>query len=191
MIQRARDFPPGPSAGPPPPGTPVITIAVVHLRLVEAGDSEEIRDIYNHEVANTTNTFDLVQRTVQEQRVWVDHHRGAYPAIVAVAGAEPGSATVIGFGVLAPYRNRAAYATTVEDSVYVHRDHRGSGVGKALLAELVRLGGVHGFHSVIARIASDNLPSIGLHRGCGFQEVGVERGPVALATLTGRRSSGR
>jgi L-amino acid N-acyltransferase len=167
----------------------------VRLRLVQPDDAEAIRSIYNHEVASGTNTFDLVARSGEEQRQWVDRHRGAHPAIVAVEdGARTraatttddplvvvGSATqratrelVLGFAVVSPFRDRAAYATTVEDSVYVHRDHRGQGVGRALLDELLRLTAGHGFHSVIARISSDNEPSIGLHRACGFQVVGVE-----------------
>lgn len=161
-------------------GRRLSTIPPMLLRLVEAADGEAIRAIYNDEVANGTNTFDLVVRSREDQRVWVERHRGAHPAIVAVdadpgAEARPGREEVLGFGVVSPYRNRAAYATTVEDSVYVHRDHRGRGVGAALLAELLRLAEVQGFHAVIARIASGNEPSIRLHRACGFETVGVER----------------
>ena len=55
------------------------------------------------------------------------------------------------------------------------RAQRGSGVGRALLAELLRLASAHGFHSVIARIAGHNEVSIGLHKAAGFELVGVER----------------
>ena len=54
-------------------------------------------------------------------------------------------------------------------------EHRGEGVGRALLEELVRLGTLHGFHSMIARVGGDNGASIALHRACGFELVGVER----------------
>ena len=72
-------------------------------------------------------------------------------------------------------RARPAYATTIEDSVYVRRDRRGGGIGRALLEELVRLASDHGFHTVIARISGTNEPSIRLHRSCGFELVGIER----------------
>ncbi len=158
----------------------------MRLRLVQPDDAEAIRSIYNHEVASGTNTFDLVARSLEEQRIWVDRHRGAHPAIVAmdhgaadgttVAGSGRGAGEqVVGFGVVSPFKDRAAYATTVEDSVYVHGDHRGRGVGRAILAELLHLATEHGFHAVIARISSDNDPSIRLHRACGFELVGVER----------------
>jgi phosphinothricin acetyltransferase len=152
----------------------------MQLRLVKPADAEAIRAIYNAEVEGGINTFDLVTRTAEDQRAWVERHRGAHPAIVAVevtpgrrfAG---GAETVLGFGVIAPYRNRAAYATTVEDSVYVHGDHRGKGVGRAIVDELVRLAATQGFHAVIARISGGNDASIALHRACGFELVGVER----------------
>jgi phosphinothricin acetyltransferase len=82
---------------------------------------------------------------------------------------------VTGFGSLSPFRERAAYATTVEDSVYVAESWRGRGVGRLLLGELVRAGRRWGFHTVIARVAADNAPSIGLHQALGFELVGVER----------------
>ena len=69
----------------------------------------------------------------------------------------------------------SAYATTVEDSVYVEETHRGQGIGKLLLAELVRLGHAGGFHAVMARIVDGNEASIRLHGGCGFELVGTER----------------
>jgi phosphinothricin acetyltransferase len=152
----------------------------MRLRLVEPGDAEAIRAIYNEEVENHLNTFDLVTRSAAEQLAWVERHRGAHPAIVAVAdGSGPdgpgGAGEVLGFGVIAPFRDRAAYATTVEDSVYVHQDHRGRGVGRAVVTELVRLAGTQGFHTVIARISSTNEASIALHRRCGFELVGIER----------------
>lgn len=141
------------------------------VRPATSVDAVGIRDIYNQAVTSTTDTFDLVPRSLDQQLAWLADHAGAHPAVVAV---EP-DGTVIGFGSLSPYRPRPAYATTVEDSVYVAESARGRGIGRALLAELVRLGREHGFHSVIGRIVGHNEVSIGLHRACGFTEVGVER----------------
>ena len=141
------------------------------IRLAERRDAAALRDIYNIEVATATVTFDLVPRTLDEQVAWIDEHAGGHPAIVAVDAA----GVVVGFGSLSPYRDRPAYSTTVEDSVYVHREHRGHGIGRALLTELVRLGRDHGFHSVIARIVGGHETSIALHQACGFEQVGTER----------------
>jgi L-amino acid N-acyltransferase len=144
----------------------------VSIRLVERSDSDAVRAIYNLEVRDSTVTFDMVERSPEEQMVWIDEHRGAYAAIVAVD--EPTGA-VVGFGSLSPYRPRAAYSPTVEDSVYVHRDHRGQGHGQLLLEELVRRARDHGFHTVIARIVGGHEASIALHAGCGFGRAGTER----------------
>ena len=142
----------------------------VAVRLARAYDAEAIRAIYNVEVTESTVTFDLVPRTIAEQEAWLVEHAGVHPAVVAEADGE-----VVAFGSLGPYRSRPAYATTVEDSVYVRRDRRGAGYGRAVLAELVRLGTVHGFHSVRARVAGGHEASVGLHVACGFELVGVER----------------
>jgi L-amino acid N-acyltransferase YncA len=142
----------------------------VTVRLARRDDAEAIRTIYNIEVTGSMVTFDLVARTLADQQAWLAEHDGVHPAVVAESGGE-----VVGFGSLAPYRSRPAYATTVEDSVYVRRDCRGRGVGRALLSELVRLGTVHGFHAVMARIVGGHEASIGLHGACGFELVGIER----------------
>ena len=90
-------------------------------------DAEAIRAIYNHEVTHATSTFDLVPRTLVDQERWLAARSGAFSAIVAVAGPAPGA--VVGFASLSPYKERAAYRTTVEDSVYVDRAITGGGVG--------------------------------------------------------------
>ncbi len=141
------------------------------VRLAEPRDAEAIRAIYNVEVRESTVTFDLVPRTLEDQLAWLDEHSGGRPAVVAVGD----DGTIAGFGSLTPYKERPAYAPTVEDSVYVHRDRRGSGVGRLLLAELVRLAEQYGYHSVVARIVGGHDASIGMHAAHGFELVGVER----------------
>jgi L-amino acid N-acyltransferase len=144
---------------------------VYRTRLVERRDADAVRAIYNVEVLESTVTFDLVPRSLAEQVAWIDEHSGGHPAIVAVdADGEIG-----GFASLSPYRPRPAYATTVEDSVYVRRDLRGSGIGRLLLGDLVELARDHGFHSVVGRIVGGHEASIALHTSCGFDQVGTER----------------
>jgi L-amino acid N-acyltransferase YncA len=142
----------------------------VDVRLARPDDAPAIRAIYNVEVLEETVTFDLVPRSLDDQHAWLAAHAGAHPAIVAVDGSD-----VLGFGSLSPYRDRPAYATTVEDSVYVRREQRGDGVGRILLDELIALATTHGFHSVIGRIVGGHEASIALHRRCGFEQAGVER----------------
>ena len=158
----------------------------MRIRLAELADAGAIRAIYNVEVLESTNTFDMVPRTRAEQEAWILEHSGVHPALVATEAPEPGAPgapglvgangeIVLGFGSLSSFRERSGYSATAEDSVYVDRNQRGKGVGKALLAELLVLASAHGFHSVIARIAGHNETSIGLHEAAGFELVGVER----------------
>ncbi len=161
-------------------------------------DADAIAQIYNREVADGTATFDMVPRSADEQAAWMRDHLGAYPCIVAVSetsdetGASrngpgetalvetaPGETalveTVLGWASLSPYRPRPAYSTSVEDSIYVHRDHQGRGVGDLLLGDLVALADEHGFHAIFARIADAGTASVALHAKHGFRLVGVEQ----------------
>ena len=111
-------------------------------------------------------------RTLAEQQAWLVDRNGAHAVLVA-EGSEDGS--IWGFASLSPFRERPAYSTTVEDSVYVDRDRQGLGVGRALLTALVETATNHGFHTVIARIVGGHDASIALHASCGFEVVGTER----------------
>jgi len=150
------------------------------VRLVEVDDAPALLRIYNPEVLETTNTFDLVARTPDEQVEWIEAHRAAHPCLVAVneedelgeVGAR--GERLLGFAVLSTFRDRPAYATTVENSVYVLREARGRGVGELLLRQLVDAARVVGFHCLIARIVGENEGSIRLHEKCGFTLVGTE-----------------
>ena len=144
------------------------------LRLASLGDAEQIRQIYNYEVSNTTATFDLVPRSLADQQQWIADRSGAFAAVVAVDPLDE-LGEIVGFGSLSPYKERAAYRTSVEDSVYVRRDRNGQGIGKLIVNELLKVAAASGFHAVFARISAASEASIALHRSCGFQLVGLER----------------
>ena len=142
----------------------------VRIRRATPADAPAIAAIYNHEVENETSTFDLVPRSAQDQLDWQSARDGAFGVFVAELGGE-----VVGFGALSPYKERAAYRTTVEDSVYVRRDMGRRGVGREILAHLLTTAADGGFHAVMARITTLSVGSIGLHEALGFREVGIER----------------
>jgi L-amino acid N-acyltransferase len=146
----------------------------ISVRSAVLDDAEAIRAIYNHEVATTTSTFDLVPRSLEDQQRWLQSRAGAFAAIVAVDESRPG-APVAGFASLSPYKDRAAYSTTVEDSVYVERRMGGQGVGTLLLTRLLEVARASGFHAVMARIEAGGAASRALHAKCGFELVGIER----------------
>ena len=84
-------------------------------------------------------------------------------------------ADVVGFAALSAYKPRAAYSTTVEDSVYVDRRRGGEGIGRLLLTSLLDVATASGFHAVMARIEASGTASRALHARCGFDLVGIER----------------
>lgn len=143
------------------------------LRLATTADAESMAGIYNHEVEHHTSTFDLRPRTVDEQRRWIADRSGAFSAVVAEL-TDGDEREVVGFAALSPYKDRPAYATTVENSVYVARHHTGHGVGRALMDHIVHVARESGFHAMIARVEASGAASRALHESCGFTLVGVE-----------------
>jgi L-amino acid N-acyltransferase len=145
-----------------PPG-----ILPVTLRDAATGDAAAIGAIYNHYVRSSTCTYQTEPDTDQDRAAWLAEHGDRYPVIVAVADGE-----VVGWGCLSRYRSRAAYAPTVENSVYVRHDLQGRGIGGALLAELIRRAGALGYRSILAGVSADQAASVTLHEKHGFEKVG-------------------
>jgi phosphinothricin acetyltransferase len=143
----------------------------VLIRPAKTIDATAIMQIYNREVLETTHTFDLHPRTLEEQRRYIDDRSGGL--VVLVAEADDG--TVVGFGSISFYRDRPGYRTSVENSVYVHPDHHRAGVGSGLLGALIDSARNHGFHAMFARIVDSQEASVRLHRRHGFEMVGIER----------------
>ena len=143
---------------------------MTELRLATMGDAEAIREIYNVEVTETTNTFDLEPRSLEQQRSWLSERLGALGVIVAEVDGR-----IAGFASLSEYRPRPAYRTTVESSVYVAGWARGEGVGRALMHELVHVATQRGFHTIIANIVGGHEASVALHHAAGFEVVGTQR----------------
>ena len=152
----------------------------MRTRLVELDDAQALMNIYNPEVIEMSVSFDLVPRVLSEQEAWIRAHQATHPCIVAVNEDDDMGETgargekILGFALVSPFRDRPAYATTVENSVYVFRQARGRGVGEVLLRELIATAQESGFHSLIARIVGENESSIRLHEKCGFALVGTE-----------------
>jgi L-amino acid N-acyltransferase len=162
--------------------SPAVTAPVsIRLRPARLTDAQAILDIYNHEVLLTTATFDTEPRTLDVQERWIAERSGAFGIVVAVElpadapAATPLDGEVVGFGALSPYKERAAYRTSVENSVYVRRDRHGQGIGQVLLTELLDIADRNGFHSVFARIEASGTASRALHERCGYRLVGIER----------------
>ncbi len=146
----------------------------MQIRDATLADAGAIAAIYNREVLEGTHTFDLVERSIDDQRTYIRERSGGLAVLVAEADHATGR-EIVGFGALSFYRDRPGYRTSVENSVYVHPDHHRRGIGDALLGGLVTRAADNGFHAVFARIVDAQEASLRLHVRHGFQLVGVER----------------
>jgi L-amino acid N-acyltransferase YncA len=142
------------------------------IRSATAADADAITAIYRHYVLTHTSTFeidppDATEMTARMQRIL----QTGLPYLVAeLAG------RVVGYCYVTPYRPRAAYRFTIENSVYVAPGLTARGIGRLLLQELLQQVKNLGYREVIAVIGdSANIPSITLHRKAGFVEVGTLR----------------
>ncbi|MDI6906621.1 MAG: GNAT family N-acetyltransferase [Thermoanaerobacterales bacterium] len=137
------------------------------LRTAEAADLPAINRIFNHAVEHSVAAFCLCPMSDAERQDWFEAHGGNHPVLVVEHGEN-----VVAWGALSPYSLRDGYRFTVEDSIYVDRDHRGRGLGTLLLGALLNAAADRGHHTVIALIESENAVSIHLHRRFGFVEAG-------------------
>jgi len=135
-------------------------------------DIPAVHAIYSHHVLQGLASFEEQPPSAAELRRRYDEVVSQkLPYLVADFGG-----TVAGYGYCAPYRTRSAYRYALEDSVYVHPDAQGRGVGRALLAALIRQCEALGYRQLIAVIGdSAHAASIGLHEAQGFLRVGTLR----------------
>jgi phosphinothricin acetyltransferase len=138
------------------------------VRPATRADVPAILDIYNEAVLNTTASADYEPRSLQSRYDWFDEHQtDGYPVFVATNG----KGGVVGWSSLSRYKERIGYRYTTENSIYIHPDWRGMGVGKLLMPPLINAAREMGLHAIVAGISADNTASLNLHAQFGFVEV--------------------
>jgi L-amino acid N-acyltransferase YncA len=143
------------------------------VRPAHTGDIPAIQAIYAPHVLNGVGTFEEEPPSADEmaRRLHAVHEQGL-PWLVA----EDYHGVVLGYAYAGPFRTRAAYRFTLEDSIYVSPGAQRQGVGRALLMNLVKACEAWGCRQLLALIGgSDNHGSIRLHAGLGFVPSGVLR----------------
>lgn len=144
----------------------------MRIRDAEAGDVPGILEIYNDAVLHTTAIWNDTVVDAADRATWLaDRQRLGYPVLVAVDD----DGQVAGYASFGDWRAWDGYRHTVEHSVYVRRDRRGGGIGRALMRELIMRAGVLGKHVMVAGIEAGNTGSIRLHESLGFEPAGVLR----------------
>ena len=140
------------------------------IRPAALSDLPHVREIYNHYVLNSTVTFDETPMTLPALRKKFEkgEHLGM-PFIVA----ENPAGQLLGYAYVYPWKEKAAYRFTVENSIYLGPASTGKGLGKVLLGELIERSRAAGIKEIIAVIADKGADaSIGMHENFGFKEIG-------------------
>jgi phosphinothricin acetyltransferase len=141
---------------------------MINIRPAREEDQQAIMDIYNEAVIHSNATFDTELRTLSKQMDWFYQHKSRHPVLVAEE-----NNVIAGWSSLSPWSDRCAYETTVEVSIYIHKDFRGKGLGSKLLKIITLEGEKAGNHTIISRITQGNDVSIHLHEKLGYRHIGV------------------
>jgi L-amino acid N-acyltransferase YncA len=144
--------------------------AAVMIRPGRDDDIAAVTAIYGHHVRHGTASFETDPPSEGEMaRRRADILARGLPYLVAEVRGE-----ILAYTYAAPYRPRAAYRDTLEDSIYAHPDAVGRGVGRRLLPALIAACEAQDYRQMVAVVGdSGNLPSIRLHERCGFRLVGT------------------
>jgi len=133
----------------------------------ERSHGAAILAIFNEAIEHSTALYDYRARTPAMMEAWFDaKERAGYPVIGVIDDADQ----LLGFGSYGPFRAWPAYKYTLEHSLYVERSHRGQGIGRLLLTELIAAAKRQDIHTLIGGIDSQNAASIALHRRLGFEQ---------------------
>ncbi len=129
-----------------------------------------ILDIFNEAIANSTAIYDYEPRTIEQIQAWFEiKAAGNYPVI----GAIDDQGKLLGFATYGVFRDRPAYKYTIEHSVYVQIEHRGQGIGRSLMQQLITAAQQQEYHTLIGGIDMHNAASIALHEELGFTHAGT------------------
>jgi phosphinothricin acetyltransferase len=142
----------------------------ITLRSATAEDMKQISEIYNYYVTNSVVTFDIEATTEATWTEKLEYLQGLeLPFIVA----QSASGTIFGFAYVAPWRQKAAYRRTVEDTIYLRPAAIGKRIGTRLLTELIDRSRAAGVKEIVAVISDKGAdPSIALHEAFGFKRQG-------------------
>ncbi len=143
----------------------------VSVRPAVASDLEAIVGLYNYYVERTAATFEIAPVEPRDRQDWFEAHSRSGPHRLLVADNAAGN--LVGWATTSPFRPRAAYATTVEASVYCRADSLGRGVGGALYSALFRSLESEDVERIVAGVSLPNPASLALHRRFGFRHVGT------------------
>ena len=145
-------------------------VSEIRIRPATLTDVPDITRIYNEGIRDRLATLETDERTPEERRAWLEGRDERHPVLVAER-----EDAITGWGSLNVFNPRPAYAHVADFSIYVGREARGAGVGKALLAALIDRARALGYHKLVLAAFPHNQAGMRLYKHFGFREVGVYR----------------
>jgi L-amino acid N-acyltransferase YncA len=143
----------------------------VSIRQASPDDAAALAAIYAHHVAHGTASFDTVARSEAETTAKIiECGKRGWPFLVAEQDGQ-----AVAYAYATQFRDRPAYASTCENSIYVAPSHIGRGIGRTLLDELLKAAEQAGFRQMIAVIGGGEPASVAVHGKAGFVEAGRMR----------------
>jgi L-amino acid N-acyltransferase YncA len=151
--------------------SPVPSISWLTMPLIRPAipaDLAAVTAIFAHYVLTSVATFETTPPSADDWGHKLAEVTGrGLPFLVADVDDE-----VAGYAYAAPWRPKPAYDRTAEDTIYLHPERTGLGLGRLLLGTLLPDCARAGVEQLIAVIADDSLPSVALHRAFGFTDAG-------------------
>ena len=142
----------------------------ITIRDATLADLPRIFEIYNNEIEHGIATFEVEPKTVEGDRGWLTDRGDLYPVVVATDATD-----LLAWASLSQWSPRGAYRRTAEVSEYVDADHRGQGLGKAILNALIERARDRNIAVLLARVSQPNPASIAMHEALGFATFGTQR----------------
>lgn len=129
-----------------------------------------VLDILNEAIVNSTALYDYNPRTIASMEMWFSvKAKHNFPIVGCVSD----DGKLLGFASFGTFRAWPAYKYTVEHSVYIHKEHRGSGIGSSLMKRLIEIAREQQYHSLIGGVDVSNAASVALHEKLGFRLAGT------------------
>lgn len=147
-----------------------MSTAQLLVRPATDDDVPALTDLYNHYVRTSPATFDIEPVSVEARREWASHYAVSGPHQLLVAVRDD---TLVGYACSSRFREKLAYRTSVEMSVYVHHEAHGQGVGSHLYERLFAKLASEPIHRAYAGVTLPNAGSLALHRRFGFRDIGA------------------
>ena len=145
-------------------------MSTIVVRPAAREDLAQITSIYNHYVLNTPITFDIEPAGPEQRLEWFNEHcEGARYRLFVSEDA----GRILGYAGTGRFRNKAAYDTTAEVTIYCAPDATGRGLGRMMYQRLFDALRNQDLRRLVAGITLPNEASVALHRHFGFTEVGV------------------